>query len=83
MLLSKSALRGNRCSESHGLLKGKYEAFPLIYIVFSRLWQYLIQGKGKVKCTLVQALSLCTGCTAHRGSRGIALPFHDHDIRRG
>jgi hypothetical protein len=29
----------------------------------------------KVKCTLVQALRLCTGRTAHRGSRGIALPF--------
>jgi hypothetical protein len=31
----------------------------------------------KVKCTLVQALRLCTGRTAHRGSRGIALLFHD------
>ena len=37
----------------------------------------------KVKCTLVQALILCTGRTAHRGSRGIALPFHDHGTRRG
>ena len=27
----------------------------------------------KVKCTLVQALRLCTGRTAHRGSRGIVL----------
>jgi hypothetical protein len=26
-----------------------------------------------VKVTLVQALRLCTGRTAHRGSRGIAL----------
>jgi hypothetical protein len=36
-------------------------------------------------CTLVQALSLCTGRTAHSGSRGIhvALPFHDHGTRRG
>jgi len=33
--------------------------------------------KKKVKVTLVQALRLCTGPTAHRGSRGIALPFHD------
>ena len=40
------------------------------------------QGR-KVKCTLVQALRLCTGHTAHRGSRGIALPFHDHGTRRG
>ena len=37
----------------------------------------------KLKCTLVQALRLCTGCTAHRGSRGIALLFHDHSTRRG
>ena len=35
------------------------------------------------KVTLVQALRLCTGRTAHRGSRGIALPFHDHGTRRG
>ena len=27
------------------------------------------------KCTLAQALRLCTGRTAHRGSRGIALLF--------
>ena len=39
--------------------------------------------KVKVKVTLVQALRLCTGHTVHRGSRGIALPFHDHGTRRG
>jgi hypothetical protein len=37
----------------------------------------------KVECTFVQALRLCTGRTAHRGSRGIALPFLDHSTRRG
>ena len=37
----------------------------------------------KVKCTLVQALRLCTGRTAYRGSRGIAVLFHDHGTRRG
>ena len=37
----------------------------------------------KVKYTLVQALRLCTGRTAHRGSRGIALTFHDHGTKRG
>ena len=37
----------------------------------------------RVKCTLVQALRLCTGRTARRGSRGIALPFHDHGTRWG
>jgi hypothetical protein len=39
--------------------------------------------KVKVKVTLVRALRLCTGRTAHRGSRGIALLFHDHGTRRG
>ena len=28
---------------------------------------------GNVKCMLLQVLRLCTGRTAHRGSRGIAL----------
>jgi len=37
----------------------------------------------KVKCTLIQALRFCTGCVTHRGSRSIALPFHDHGTRRG
>jgi hypothetical protein len=36
-----------------------------------------------VECNYVQALKLCTGRTAHRGSRGIALPFLDHGTRRG
>ena len=35
------------------------------------------------KCTLVQALWLCTGRTVHRASRGIALLFLDHGTRRG
>jgi len=39
--------------------------------------------KKKVKCTLVQAMRLCIGRTAHRGSRGIALLCHDHGTRRG
>ena len=39
--------------------------------------------KKKVKVTLVQALRLCTGRTAYRGSRGIALLFHDHGTIRG
>jgi hypothetical protein len=36
----------------------------------------------KIKCTLVQALRLCTGRTAYRRSRGIALPFNDHGTGR-
>ena len=42
-----------------------------------------ISNKRKVNCTVVQALRLCTGRTAHRGSRGIALLFHYHGTRRG
>jgi len=38
---------------------------------------------AKVKCTLVQALRLCIGRMVHKGSRGIALLFLDHGIRRG
>jgi hypothetical protein len=47
--------------------------------VIARTWA----GKGEVKCNLVQALRLRTGRTAHRESRGIGLPFHDHGTRRG
>jgi len=32
-------------------------------------------GRGKVQCALVQALRLCTGRTAHRGSRDIAVLY--------
>ena len=45
--------------------------------------KFQVKVKVKVKVTLVQALRLCTGRTAHRGSRGIALLFHDHGTRRG
>jgi len=44
--------------------------------------QRLVPYIKKVKCTLVQALRLCTGCTVHRGSRGIALLFLDHGTTR-
>jgi hypothetical protein len=40
-------------------------------------WIDVVKERVKVKVTLVQALRLCTGLTAHRGSRGIALLFHD------
>ena len=42
-----------------------------------------LEGKVKVKCTLVQALRLCTGRTAHRWSRGVALLFHDQRHLKG
>jgi len=36
----------------------------------------------RIMCTLVQALRLCTGLTAHKGSRVIDLLFLDHGTRR-
>ena len=55
-----------------------------VYNVLSYIYMRLTFWDGvKVKCTLVQALRLCTGRTAHRESRGIALPFHDHGTRSG
>jgi len=38
---------------------------------------------AKVKCTLIQALRLYTGHTAHKESRGIALLFLGQGTRRG
>ena len=50
--------------------------------MFKKLAGYLVLRnleirfcEKKVKCTLVQALRLCTGRTAHRGSRGIAVLY--------
>jgi hypothetical protein len=51
------------------LLKYKIQKIKYEYVDFVHIM------KGKVKCTLVQALRLCTGHTAHRGSRGIALLY--------
>jgi hypothetical protein len=54
-----------------------------VYISLLAKEIYRTIGKEKVKCTLVQALRLCTGHMAHRGIRGIAVLFHDHGARRG
>ena len=51
------------------------------HLVFVILYGWL--SGTKVKCTLVQALRLCTGRTAHRKSWFIAIPLHDHGSRRG
>jgi hypothetical protein len=53
----------------------------IIFISLSHSLQHFSAGNYghhavvKVKCTPVQALRLCTGRMAHRGSRGIDLPF--------
>jgi hypothetical protein len=68
------------CAKKEITEKKAYLYYKLVVLL--RLY-YTCYIEGKVKCTLVQALRLCTGCTAYRGSRGIALPFHDHGTRRG
>jgi len=52
-------------------------------VVNLALHKDVISESKVVKCTLLQVLRLCTGRTAHSGSRGIALPFHDHGTGRG
>ena len=54
----------------------------IIYPVGGHYTDYATRPMSDIKCTLVQALRLCTGRTAHSGSRGIALLFHDHGSRR-
>ena len=48
---------------------------------FPPIRQHLTIICGEAWKTILQALRLCTGLTAHRGSRGIALTFHDHGTR--
>jgi hypothetical protein len=47
------------------------------------LLNHSIIKKVKVKVTLVQALKFCTSRTAHRGSKVIALFFHDQRHEKG
>jgi len=57
------------------------QRFFLDFVSLLAVHKYVINVK--IKFTLVQALRLCRGRTAHRGSRGIALLFHYHGTRRG
>ena len=58
-----------------------HNRFDNVYMFRRSCPEHMYLRKVKVKCTLVQALRLCTARTAHRGSRGIALPFLDHGTR--
>jgi hypothetical protein len=70
-----------RCS--HSLCKHIVISLTLLLLLFALSFGDSTLIEVKVKCTLVQALRLCTGRTAHRRSRGIALLFHNHGTRRG
>ena len=53
-------------------------------LILSKFYLFTNWCTSKIKnYTLVQALRLCTGRTAHRGRRDIALLFLDHGTRRG
>ena len=80
-----SLIRINESSVQLDIQNRKWLSWKLSGLWFKEAVQISTRhfGKVKVKCTLVQTLRLCTGRTAHRGSRGIALPFHDHGTRRG
>ena len=53
------------------------------YTIGLACWIPCILPYCLVCALLVQTLRLCTSRTVHRGSRGIALLFHDHGTRRG
>ena len=86
-----SEISGSIQGELSGAVTGVYLILVICLVSSLDSWclgynhfsQSISLYKVKVKVTLVQALRLCTGRTAHRGSRGIALPFHDHGTRRG
>jgi len=81
--LKLKMLKSNAYSTSHFTILGTpYRLTENKLAVLQWVKLYSLHT-GMVKCTLVQALRLCTGRTAHRGSRGRALLFHGHDTRRG
>jgi len=80
-VLLSSTLDEDEWSDSHSgiFISGERNSATNIY--WKAKWSPRV--KVKVKCTLVQALRLCTGRMAHRRGRGMALLFLDHGTRRG
>jgi len=66
----------------YGLL-GCYTLHSSILVPAKRAVYLLKSLYKKVKCTLVQALRLCTDRTVRTGSRNRTLLFLDHGTRRG
>jgi hypothetical protein len=72
----------NSCVVSCVVLLTMTSARLFVCVMYVRRDKKLLEmghnvSKRKVNCTLVQALRFCTGRTAHRASRGIALLIHD------
>jgi hypothetical protein len=85
-MLHKTKRRKGKCTghilRNNCLLKrvieGKIEGMIEVTRKRGRRRQQLLKTlkeSRNLKCTLVQALRLCTGRTAHKGSRGIALLY--------
>jgi len=83
-LLYSAISRGRRNKISHFILAtSQHHTKPAVNnITITQAIINNVSKKVKVKCILVQALRLCTGCTAQRRSRGIALLFLDHGTKR-
>jgi len=78
-----STHKASSSGRSSGVPNGHKEQLCIKAQLPDNSWGLFDGKKVKVKCTLVQALRLCTARTAHRGSTGIALLFLDHGTRRG
>jgi hypothetical protein len=67
------------------IIRSSMTAVAASGFTFVSWWQSCcLRGRaGRAGCAGRQALRLCTGRTANRGSRGIALLFHDHGTGRG
>ena len=63
-------------SKSVGTVPSSYGKRIYRAVVSQKFEKHWLRVIGKrVNCTLVQALRICTGRTAHRGSRGIAVLY--------
>jgi len=78
LLPYRLSYRGSTSKSAFFVLRAVTTPFQLdVHVATDVLIRKETHFSVKVKCTLVQALRLCTGRTAHRGSRNIALLFLD------
>ena len=83
MLYTLRFFFSSKCSLFHNANLFGSCIIHILYTECAKITRNNNSGAKELKCTLVQALRLCTGRTAHRGSRGVALLFLDHSTRRG
>ena len=78
--ITRTMLTRNTTAGYKGSTFGRFESFFLQDTPTNSEFKksFFLAFRKKVKRTLVQELGLCAGHTAHKGSRGIALPIHEH-----